>query len=100
MVAIQGRIEMSLREMGSTSNERAPGGLAGWLMDRLRTPHRSRARLAILERVSLTSRHSLVLFEADGMRFLVATSPEGAPTFLSLGNAGGQPNEKAVCRFE
>jgi len=63
----------------------APGaGLAGWLLDRLRGSRRPRPRLELVERIALAPRQSLALIEADGRRFLVATSPEGAPAFYPL----------------
>jgi hypothetical protein len=62
-----------------------PGaGLAGWLLDRLRGARRPRPRLELLERIALAPRQSLVLVEAEGRRFLVATSPEGSPAFYPL----------------
>jgi flagellar biogenesis protein FliO len=60
------------------------GGLAGWLLERLRGTRRAPPRLAVLERIALAPRQSLALVEADGRRFLVATSPEGAPAFYAL----------------
>ena len=60
------------------------GGLAGWLLERLRGGLRPRPRLALLERIALAPRQSLALVEAEGRRFLVATSPEGAPAFYAL----------------
>jgi flagellar biogenesis protein FliO len=60
------------------------GGLAGWLLGRLRVSRRPAPRLVVLERVALAPRQSLALVEADGRRFLVATSPEGAPSFYAL----------------
>jgi hypothetical protein len=60
------------------------GGLAGWLLGRLRGERRSVPRLAVLERISLAPRQSLALVEADGRRFLVATSSEGTPAFYPL----------------
>jgi flagellar biogenesis protein FliO len=60
------------------------GGLAGWLLQRLRVTSRPRPRLALLERIALAPRQSLALVEAEGRRFLVATSPEGAPAFYAL----------------
>ena len=59
-------------------------GLAGWLLDRLRGVHRPRPRLELVERIALAPRQSLALVEAEGRRFLVATSPEGAPAFYPL----------------
>ncbi|MFY9855060.1 MAG: flagellar biosynthetic protein FliO [Terracidiphilus sp.] len=60
------------------------GGLAGWLQGRLRAGGRTRSRLELVERISLAPRQSLALVEAEGRRFLVATSPEGAPSFYAL----------------
>jgi hypothetical protein len=60
------------------------GGVAGWLQGRLRSHGRARSRLELVERITLAPRHSLALIEAEGRRFLVATSPEGAPTFYPL----------------
>ncbi len=60
------------------------GGLTGWLLHRLRGGSRREPRLALLERISLAPRQSLALVEAEGRRFLVATSPEGAPAFYAL----------------
>jgi len=65
--------------------EKAPlGGLAGWLLGRLRARGGGQPRLALLERIPLAPRQSLALVEAEGRRFLVATSPEGAPAFYAL----------------
>ncbi|MGA2808035.1 MAG: flagellar biosynthetic protein FliO [Terracidiphilus sp.] len=74
------------------SKERvALGGLAGWLMSRLRHVSRDRRpRLELLERIALAPRQSLALVEAEGRRFLVATSPEGAPAFYALEERGRQ----------
>ena len=63
------------------------GGLAGWLLSRLRGARRPQPRLALLERIALAPRQSLSLVEAEGRRFLVATSPEGAPAFYALDGA-------------
>jgi flagellar biogenesis protein FliO len=60
------------------------GGLAGWVLSRLRTARRPQPRLVLLERIALAPRQSLALVEAEGRRFLVATSPEGAPAFYAL----------------
>lgn len=60
------------------------GGLAGWLLKRLSSVRRAPARLAVVERITLAPRQSLALVEAEGRRFLVATSPEGTPAFFAL----------------
>ena len=61
------------------------GGVAGWLLGRLRAAGgRQQPKLGLLERIALAPRQSLSLVEAEGRRFLVATSPEGAPAFYAL----------------
>jgi flagellar biogenesis protein FliO len=70
--------------MSSSEKRAALGGLAGWLLGRLRGGGRAPARLALVERIALAPRQSLALVEAEGRRFLVATSHEGAPTFYAL----------------
>jgi flagellar biogenesis protein FliO len=59
-------------------------GLAGWLLSRLRRSTQPKPRLALLERITLAPKQSLALVEADGRRFLVATSAEGAAAFYVL----------------
>ena len=63
---------------------RPVGGLAGWLLGRFRAGARSRPHLTLLERITLGPRQQLALVEAEGRRFLVATSAEGAPAFYAL----------------
>jgi flagellar biogenesis protein FliO len=60
------------------------GGLAGRLVKRMRRDSLAAPRLMLIERISLAPRQSLVLIEAEGRRFLVATSQEGAPSFYPL----------------
>jgi flagellar biogenesis protein FliO len=60
------------------------GGLAGWLLGRLRSNQRPQRRLAVLERITLAPKQSLALVEAEGRKFLVATSSEGTPAFYPL----------------
>jgi len=62
----------------------AIGGVAGWLLGRLRARSAKPPRLALVERITLAPRQSLSLVEAEGRRFLVATSVEGAPAFYAL----------------
>jgi hypothetical protein len=59
-------------------------GFAAWLVDRVRHRPCRPPRLAVIERISLAPRQTLSLVEADGQKFLVATSSEGAPVFYSL----------------
>jgi hypothetical protein len=89
---------MTEKGNGNGSPAAAPvGGLAGWLLARLGARRHERPRLALLERIALAPRQSLALVEAEGRRFLVATSPEGAPAFYALdrqavaGPSGGSP---------
>ncbi len=64
------------------------GGLARLLLKpllrRLRGVRRPQPRLELLERISLAPKQSLALVEAEGRRFLVATSVEGGPAFYAL----------------
>ena len=73
-------------KMRSALGER--GGLAVWLLKKLAVGTQSRAQrksqLALLERIWLAPRQSLALVEAEGRRFLVATSHEGGPVFYTL----------------
>jgi len=70
----------------------AGGGLAAWLLERMRGGGRRQApRLALIERINLAPRQSLALVEAEGRRFLVASSPEGAPAFYPLDRTDRNP---------
>ncbi len=70
--------------MQNQGSDESGKGLAAWLMSRLRRNPQIQPRLALLERVTLAPRQSLALVEAEGRRFLIATSPEGAPSFYAL----------------
>jgi flagellar biogenesis protein FliO len=70
--------------MKANAKMKPVGGLAGWLLSRFRAGGQQRPRLELLERIALAPRQSLALVEAEGRRFLVATSPEGAPAFYAL----------------
>ena len=74
-------------QAGAGNKRVEAGGLAGWLLARLRAGRRSPPRLAVLERIHLAPRQSLALVEAEGRRFLIATSPEGTPAFYALDDA-------------
>jgi hypothetical protein len=68
-------------------------GLGAWVLERLRGSGRTRPRLTLVERITLAPKQSLALVEAEGRRFLVATSAEGTPVFYPLdaeGHSGGQ----------
>ena len=68
----------------------AIGGWAGWMIEKLGGQSRPRARLELVERITLAPRQTLAMIEADGRRFLVATSAEGSPAFLSLEGGPGR----------
>lgn len=83
-------------------NSGAPiGGLAGWIWERVwqrrlldrwmprRPGERKGPRLRLVERIALAPRQSLALVEAEGRRFLVATSAEGGPAFYALDERAG-----------
>jgi flagellar biogenesis protein FliO len=78
-----------------TEGKAVPGGLAGWLLGRIRNGGRTQPRLALLERISLAPRQTLSLVEAEGRRFLIASSHDGSPAFYPLEGirtrAGKQP---------
>jgi Flagellar biosynthesis protein, FliO len=76
--------EMMQEPTGRAKGKTQIGGLAGWLLGRLRSLQRTPPRLAVLERITIAPRQSLALVEAEGRRFLVATSPEGTPAFYAL----------------
>ena len=75
--------------MERLSGGSAIGGLAGWLMAKIRPRPRAERRLALLERIALAPRQSLALVEAEGQRILVATSAEGGPAFYPLDEKHG-----------
>jgi len=62
-------------------------GIAAWMLRHFHPGKRPPPRLKILERVTLAPRQSLTLIEAEGRTLLVATSPDCAPTFLSVDEA-------------
>ena len=73
-----------LLKMSAAARPQKPGGLANWLLGRLRHDPRPRPRLAVLERITLAPRQSVALIEAEGRRLLIATSADGAPAFYAL----------------
>jgi flagellar biogenesis protein FliO len=75
---------MNLSIQKNAAEKFAAGGFTGWLLSRLRGVRRPGPRLALLERIALAPRQSLALVEAEGRRFLVATSAEGAAAFYAL----------------
>jgi flagellar biogenesis protein FliO len=73
-----------LARMERQSGGAPTGGLAAWLIAKLRPRPRAERRLELLERILLAPRQSLALVEAEGRRILVATSAEGGPAFYPL----------------
>jgi len=74
------------------------GGIAGWIVDRVRGERRTRPRLALVERINLAPRQFLALVEAEGRRLLVATSGDGAPAFYALDDVKGGAAKARVSR--
>ena len=75
---------MNWKHVRKTESKGESAGLAHWLLERLRGARRDETRLALVERISLAPRQTLALVEAEGRRFLIASSPEGAPAFYPL----------------
>jgi hypothetical protein len=75
---------MDQHAAGKRAGAAIPGGLAGWLLGKLQGQGRRQPKLALLERINIAPKQSLALVQADGRRFLVATSPEGSPAFYAL----------------
>ena len=65
----------------------AVGGLAGWLLSRFSARPKPRPKLAILERLTLAPRQTVCLVEAEGRKFLIATSSAGTPALYPLDNS-------------
>jgi hypothetical protein len=63
-------------------------GLLGSLLRWFQRSSSAVPRLALLERISLGPRQALSLVEVDGIRLLVASSPDSGVTFLELGRSG------------
>lgn len=95
-------LEMKV-ELKPNAVEAAPpfGGLAGVLLrpllKRLSGARRTQPRLELVERISIAPRQSLSLVEAEGRRFLVATSVDGAPAFYPL-DGGALPAPRRAPR--
>ena len=92
-----------MKAAGAGKTVRKPvAGWAGWLLARIRErwrgARRARPRLALVERITLAPRHSLALVEAEGRRFLVATSTEGGSAFYALDSKARPEVERAPNR--
>jgi len=92
-----------MKETGAGKAAQEPvAGLAGWLLARIRErwrgARRARPRLALVERITLAPRQSLALVEAEGRRFLVATSAEGGPAFYALDGEASLAAQRAPNR--
>jgi hypothetical protein len=74
------------------------GALAAWFLEKLRRRPRTAARLALVERIALAPRQSLALVEAEGRRFLVATSQDGAPSFFALDDESQNGSTYCACK--
>ena len=86
-------------------NQQKRPGLVEWLLDRLPRRALKQPCLMLVERINLAPRQTVALIEADGQRLLVATSPDGAPSFYplkavarrSVANPGRKADSKAEC---
>jgi flagellar biogenesis protein FliO len=76
------------------SADGAGRGWAGWLLGRLLGGEKQARRLEVLERIALAPRQSLALVEADGRRFLVASTADGAANFYPLDCSHDRAAEK------
>jgi flagellar biogenesis protein FliO len=70
--------------------------LALWLLGKLRRTRTSEPRMALIERISLAPKQSLALVEAEGRRFLVASSADGAATFYLIEDAVPKRTNRAA----
>jgi flagellar biogenesis protein FliO len=80
--------------MSGSGKEKKVGGLAGWLLNRLERGRSRQPRLELLERITLAPRQTLSLVEAEGRRFLVASSVDGSPSFYPLDGSTGRTGMK------
>ena len=87
-----------MARIGQATGQRT-SGLAGWLLGRLHFEKKPRPSLALLERITLAPRQSLALVEAEGRRFLIATSAEGAPAFYALDERAGRDRAATRARI-
>ncbi len=91
-------MERFVRRSGGAWSAPVAAGLAGWLLSRLRGAGRPQPRLKLVERIALAPRQTLALVEAEGRRFLVATSTDGAPAFYPLDERIGEPRPDGTHR--
>ncbi len=92
---IQHGVEQQATARKLRDTEAAVRGSAGRLAGRIFELFRRKpaaSRLALLERMGIAPRQSLVLVEADGHKLLIGLSAEAAPTFFSL-DAGRDPGQ-------
>jgi flagellar biogenesis protein FliO len=71
-------------------------GLAAWLLARFRGARRPQQRLQLIERIALAPRQSLALIEAEGRRFLVASSADNTPAFFPIDSAGADARTRTL----
>ena len=79
-----------MKKEGSETKRRL-GGLAGWMLEKLRRGAIAERHLTLVERIALAPKQSLALVEAEGHRLLVAFSADGAPVFYALNNSESKP---------
>ena len=73
-----------------------PEGLAAWLLARFRGARHPQQRLQLIERITLAPRQSLALIEAEGRRFLVASSADSTPAFFPIDSVGADARTRTL----
>lgn len=84
---------------GNQAKVPSPGGLAGWLIERIGRRQKRQPRLELIERISLAPRQSLALVEVEGRRVLVACSADSTPAFLPLNSRTARNRAMGVSRL-
>jgi len=72
------------------------GGLTSWILNRWQTFAAPAPQLEVVERISLGPRHAVALIRAEGQLVLVATSADGATSFLPLHSSQEAPSDQSL----
>ena len=85
-------LSLAMQQSGTAplKNQNAWPGVGAWVLDRIRHRALKQPRLSLVERINIAPRQTVALIEADGQRLLVATSPDGSPSFYPLIKATGR----------
>lgn len=93
-------LAMEQRGRSSAAAPETRPGVAAWLFAKFRRRALKEPRLALVERISLAPRQTIALIEADGQRFLVATSGESGSVFVPLKPATRRSVKKRTCQAD